>query len=292
MAENTYYVVPRGKKSITIPAPEGAHNTVHLYPGDWVVTNGNTVGKYNRDQKKWELLRHDADHAMKWSDDVGKQIKGLGGKEVKFNNLAAVEDKLPKPPNDGLGVYLHVQSQKYQAPNKTWDPKSDTYTMKDPPPKAEDKPKPDVSDDSMDEHIKGFRKQRLSPAEMTLKLRKLDEKKKWSIGDVEKRIKSIDAKEPKAEKPKKETPKDLVHIPDPMKGFRKTPKPKPGEGKADFLREVGDQMVANPNADNRKLHPQVKVKSLPWEDQKKFYDSWRKKSAYTVVTRYLARNSD
>jgi hypothetical protein len=60
-----------------------------------------------------------------------------------------------------------------------------------------------------------------------------------------------------------------------------------------FLREVGDQKVPNPNPESRKRFPQVKVRSLPWKHQKKFYHQWRGKAAghqvtaQQVVARYL-----
>lgn len=58
--------------------------------------------------------------------------------------------------------------------------------------------------------------------------------------------------------------------------------------RTDFLHEVGDQQVANPNPDGRK--DRVKIRSLPWEHQKKYYEQWaEKRSASTrrVVARYL-----
>jgi hypothetical protein len=57
----------------------------------------------------------------------------------------------------------------------------------------------------------------------------------------------------------------------------------------DFLHEVGDQMVPNPNPDGRKK--QIKVRSLEWDDQKKFYQQWAQKQAAVarrVVARFIA----
>lgn len=56
--------------------------------------------------------------------------------------------------------------------------------------------------------------------------------------------------------------------------------------RTDFLREMGDKEVANPNPDGRK--DRVKVRSLPWEHQKKFYQQWSEKQA-AVARRVVAR---
>lgn len=50
----------------------------------------------------------------------------------------------------------------------------------------------------------------------------------------------------------------------------------PGGDRAEFLSEMGDRKVPNPNPESRKNHPQVKIKSLEWGDQKKFYEQWAK----------------
>lgn len=104
--------------------------------------------------------------------------------------------------------------------------------------------------------------------------------------DAETRAKATPSKSKKA--PKKDD-----------EGTSKKPDDKPkgkGKGKGeesgtrmDFLRDVGDKMVANPNPKSRKRYPQVKVRSLPWEKQKNYYQDWRDKAAATrVAHRYIA----
>jgi hypothetical protein len=84
---------------------------------------------------------------------------------------------------------------------------------------------------------------------------------------------------PKDEKPKSEPKED--------KG-----KEKPARDKSKFLREVGDKKVPNPNAKNRTKYPEIKVRSLPWEEQKKYYDEWKGKreaSVLRVAARFAAK---
>ena len=45
----------------------------------------------------------------------------------------------------------------------------------------------------------------------------------------------------------------------------------------DFLHEVGDKLVPNPNPDGRKK--QIKIRSLPWEQQKRYYEQWSKQAS-------------
>jgi hypothetical protein len=60
----------------------------------------------------------------------------------------------------------------------------------------------------------------------------------------------------------------------------------------DFIREVGDKKVPNPNPDSRKQYPQVKVRSLPWEHQKKFYQQWAQhQAAQRVARRFMAEEN-
>lgn len=57
--------------------------------------------------------------------------------------------------------------------------------------------------------------------------------------------------------------------------------------RTDFLREVGDKEVHNPNPEGHKK--QIKVRSLPWEHQKKYYEQWAQKQAslaLRVAVRY------
>ena len=66
---------------------------------------------------------------------------------------------------------------------------------------------------------------------------------------------------------------------------------KPGKSKTrmDFLREMGDHKVSNPNQESRKRFPKVKIRSLPWEHQKPFYEKWqaRQASVLRVASRYM-----
>jgi len=58
----------------------------------------------------------------------------------------------------------------------------------------------------------------------------------------------------------------------------------------DMIRDIGDQMVPNPNPNSRKRYPQVKIRSLEWEHQKKYYDQWSAKAAaIRVAHRHIAR---
>ena len=60
----------------------------------------------------------------------------------------------------------------------------------------------------------------------------------------------------------------------------------------DFLHEVGDQKVPNPNPKSRDRWPQVQIRSLDWPEQKKYYDKWtekRKKQAMRVAARYMEK---
>jgi hypothetical protein len=66
-----------------------------------------------------------------------------------------------------------------------------------------------------------------------------------------------------------------------------------GSTRMKFLEEVGDRMVPNPNFDGSKAvmpsNPrQRKIRNLPWEHQKKFYEQWsRSKTGAIVYLRYL-----
>lgn len=73
------------------------------------------------------------------------------------------------------------------------------------------------------------------------------------------------------------------------------PKAKPAEEDAsmektrmNFLRDMGDQKVDNPNPESKHRFPQIKIRSLPWTYQKVYYERWRNKQASErVVVRYL-----
>lgn len=62
------------------------------------------------------------------------------------------------------------------------------------------------------------------------------------------------------------------------KSEKEDDKPKKDEGKGkskeNFLESQGDRKVPNPNPKSRDQHPQVAIKSLEWDDQKKYYDQW------------------
>jgi len=60
----------------------------------------------------------------------------------------------------------------------------------------------------------------------------------------------------------------------------------------DFLHDVGDKKVPNPNPKSRSRFPQIKVRSLPWENQKKYYEQWSAKQAalaIRVASRYMEK---
>ncbi len=64
---------------------------------------------------------------------------------------------------------------------------------------------------------------------------------------------------------------------------------KKSKTRGDFLKEMGDREVPNPNPKARKN--QIKIRSLPWEHQKKYYKDWAAKAATTmrVAARYAGR---
>lgn len=80
-------------------------------------------------------------------------------------------------------------------------------------------------------------------------------------------------------------------------GAGKSKEPAKDEGshtQQQFLREMGDKEVPNPNPDGRK--PRIKVRSLPWEQQKRYYQKWVKQRkdkhanmAFRVAAAYLER---
>lgn len=47
-----------------------------------------------------------------------------------------------------------------------------------------------------------------------------------------------------------------------------------GKSKEDFLQAMGDKKVTNPNPKSKDQFPQVQIKSLEWDDQKKYYEQW------------------
>lgn len=60
-----------------------------------------------------------------------------------------------------------------------------------------------------------------------------------------------------------------------------------GKTRMNFLREVGDQKVPNPNPESKERFPQIKIRSLPWQYQKPYYQRWQsKQAAQRVVIRY------
>ena len=58
------------------------------------------------------------------------------------------------------------------------------------------------------------------------------------------------------------------------------------KSRGQFLEEMGDKPVANPNPHGHKK--QIKLRSLPWEGQKRYYEQWAEKNAMTrrVVARW------
>lgn len=69
---------------------------------------------------------------------------------------------------------------------------------------------------------------------------------------------------------------------------KKDEKPKT---RMNFLREMGDRKVPNPNPENRDRTPQIKIRSLPWMYQKPFYEQWSARAAaLRVVRRYHRRD--
>ena len=52
-----------------------------------------------------------------------------------------------------------------------------------------------------------------------------------------------------------------------------------------FLREVGDRKVRNPNPESRDRTPQIKIRSLPWMYQKPYWEQWKQRAAARRVLR-------
>jgi hypothetical protein len=91
-----------------------------------------------------------------------------------------------------------------------------------------------------------------------------------------------DKKEP-AGKPGKEDKKPQSQ----NKKFEKVEKKKTRQN---FLREMGDKKVSNPNPESRHRTPQIKIRSLPWTYQKPYWEQWsRAASAQRVAHRYYRR---
>lgn len=92
-----------------------------------------------------------------------------------------------------------------------------------------------------------------------------DSKLKKELGIETKSEDSEEKSDDRSPKPKSET--------------KEKSKSEPSGNRADFLDEMGDKKVSNPNPDSRKQHPQVKIKSLDWKDQKKHYDQWARQAS-------------
>jgi hypothetical protein len=97
------------------------------------------------------------------------------------------------------------------------------------------------------------------------------------------------------EKPTKEKPEGEPQPTQKPRPELEHPKAKPAEEDAtmektrmNFLRDMGDQKVDNPNPESKQRFPQIKIRSLPWTYQKVYYERWRnKQAAEHVVVRYL-----
>lgn len=78
------------------------------------------------------------------------------------------------------------------------------------------------------------------------------------------------------------------------------PKPRPkskgqdgDKTRRNFLREMGDRKIRNPNPESRDRFHQIKIRSLPWMYQKPIYESWQQKQAtHRIVERYLMAASN
>jgi hypothetical protein len=57
-----------------------------------------------------------------------------------------------------------------------------------------------------------------------------------------------------------------------------------------FLREMGDRKVRNPNPESRDRSPQIKIRSLPWTYQKTYYEQWAQRAAAVRVARRYRRS--
>ena len=109
-------------------------------------------------------------------------------------------------------------------------------------------------------------------------------------GDVPKIVQDMnaDAEKRAGKSPEAPTTPKKVEEEKPEGGKGEGKKEEKGTSRMDFLHEVGDKKVPNPNPDSRARFPQIKIRSLPWEHQKKFYQQWTQRQAATrVVRRYM-----
>lgn len=73
------------------------------------------------------------------------------------------------------------------------------------------------------------------------------------------------------------------------------PKPKGAPAKAkpktrmNFLREMGDKQIPNPNPETRDRYKKIKIRSLPWTYQKPIYEQWSRRAAATRVSERYRR---
>jgi hypothetical protein len=85
------------------------------------------------------------------------------------------------------------------------------------------------------------------------------------------------------------------------------PKPKPEEQpkekpieheehektRMNFLRDRGDEKVRNPNPESRERFPKIKIRSLPWQYQKPYYEQWQARQAsLRIVARYRGSHEE
>jgi len=106
------------------------------------------------------------------------------------------------------------------------------------------------------------------------------EAEKRSGSGQPKKVKPEGEQTPEKQTPEKQPPEKPEGKAKPEAGSEKT--------RMNFLRELGDQKVKNPNPESRDRFPQIKIRSLPWTYQKPYYEKWRgKQAAQRVAKRYL-----
>jgi len=99
--------------------------------------------------------------------------------------------------------------------------------------------------------------------------------------DAQKRAKAAEPSTTKSPVQEKEEPGKA------KAGPAKKDKPKTQQN---FLREMGDKKVPNPNPENRDRTPQIKIRSLPWMYQKPYYERWsQRQAAIRVLDRYRGK---
>lgn len=224
------------------------------------------LSKSENQKRHGELLRdlqkmgYKGTESMKssWEDmdtKVTHKEKSIYVPHIKFEDLHELGKKyeqdavLYKDPSDSIGVYF----------------KDNTALM------AFDE-KGDRAIDKSTDRNEGYSKGR----GLSFGLRIVDWKFKYDGKPITPKEIKKELGETETAESKSESAGGRDRGPQPKTNVVQKPKGQPGGDRSKFLEEMGDKKVPNPNADSRKQHPQVMVKSLDWKDQKRYYEQWAK----------------